>query len=76
MNLAQSTAAFNAVWFIDFGASSHITLDLNCLTNYAPYQSNSVVHIGNGHDLDISHIENCSLSISKLITLSSVLHVP
>jgi hypothetical protein len=42
VNLAQSTAAPNAAWFIDAGASSHITPDLNCLTNYAPYQGNSL----------------------------------
>jgi hypothetical protein len=76
VNLTQSTTVPDAAWFLDSDASFHITLDLNCLINYAPYQDNAVARIDNGHELAISHIENYSLDTSKPISLCNVLYVP
>lgn len=78
VNIAQpSSSSPSAEWFLDSGASTHITPDLNCLTDYHPYQGNSVVRIGNGHGLAISHTGSSYLdSQTKRLNLHGVLHVP
>lgn len=77
VNFAQPSSSPTADWFLDSGASSHITPDLNCLTNYQPHQGNTVVHIGNGHGLTISHTGSSYLeSKTKRLILDGVLHVP
>lgn len=64
-------------WFLDSGASSHISFDLNSLQAALPYDGNEVVKVGNGESLSIAHIGHCTLHTShQPILLNNVLHVP
>jgi gag-polypeptide of LTR copia-type len=64
-------------WYMDSGASAHVTSDLNAFTSYSPYTGSDQLHIGDGKSLDILHI-----GFSRLVTtfsslvLHNVLHVP
>lgn len=60
--------------FIDSGASSHITPDLNALSSHAPYQGSEEVKVGNGAGLCISNLG--ATQNSRALNLSNVLHVP
>jgi GAG-pre-integrase domain len=64
-------------WYMDSGASAHVTSDLNALTTYSPYTGNDQLQVGNGKGLDIVHIGTASLSTnSSFLLLNKVLHVP
>ncbi|PKU63353.1 Retrovirus-related Pol polyprotein from transposon TNT 1-94 [Dendrobium catenatum] len=45
-------------WFLNSGASSHLTADSNQLNSAEPYTGNSQVTIGNGRQLSISNTGN------------------
>ncbi|KAL5855465.1 hypothetical protein ACOSQ4_005267 [Xanthoceras sorbifolium] len=71
-NLIQSTAYFataetiyDSAWYADSGATNHVTSDLNNLTMPAEYQGRDRLAVGNGQQLNISHIDH-SLCSRKL----------
>lgn len=43
-------------WYLDTGASNHVTSDLSSLTLHSPYRGPSKVSVGNGQTLDIQNI--------------------
>lgn len=53
--LASPDTVANPSWYVDFGASNHITTDLNNLSIHDAYSGNDQVFIGNGMKLAISH---------------------
>ncbi|GMP89176.1 hypothetical protein CsSME_00040856 [Camellia sinensis var. sinensis] len=53
----QSSSA-PPTWYVDSAATSHITNDLNQLSDYQPYQGTDQVTIGDGSSLPIHHIGN------------------
>ncbi|KAJ9544289.1 hypothetical protein OSB04_023996 [Centaurea solstitialis] len=61
-------------WFVDSGASAHMTPSAATLDSSMPYTGNDHVSFGNGHILNISRIGNAS--ITKNIDLADVLVVP
>lgn len=61
-------------WFVDTGASTHMTPTASNLNTVAPYSGNASVFFGNGHDAPISHIGNSC--ITPNISLRDVLVVP
>ncbi|KAJ1701542.1 hypothetical protein LUZ63_001321 [Rhynchospora breviuscula] len=64
-------------WFIDSGATTHVTADINNLSSSQSYTGPDAVHIGNGMGLPISHIGTAHLHTSgKTLRLTNVLHVP
>ncbi|MDV3146689.1 MAG: reverse transcriptase domain-containing protein, partial [Sweet potato little leaf phytoplasma] len=64
-------------WFLDFGATHHMTPDASSLCNLMPYHGGEQVTIGNGKHLPITHIGSSSIfSVSKPILLNSVLYTP
>jgi GAG-pre-integrase domain len=64
-------------WCIDFGATHHITSDLNNLSNFIPYDGQDSLHIGNGTDMHILHLDSSNLNIANhSLALQNVLHVP
>lgn len=80
---AQLAEAFNAScsisdptpdWFVDSGASAHMTAQADTLDSVEPYTGTGHVLVGNGNTLPISHIGNCSLSSG--VNLHDVLVVP
>ncbi|PKU80705.1 Retrovirus-related Pol polyprotein from transposon TNT 1-94 [Dendrobium catenatum] len=71
----ESTAATD--WYLDSGASSHLTADPSHLSNPAPYSGNSQVIIGNGHHLPIQHTGNGILPTpSGNLVLNNIHQVP
>ncbi|KAL5751167.1 hypothetical protein ACOSP7_025770 [Xanthoceras sorbifolium] len=88
MNAAHPNAAYIAspstvagpTWYIDSGATNHITADLNNLSVKNEYKGNERLAVGNGNLLPISHF-GCSVipsqkSASKPLYLNNILHVP
>lgn len=71
--------ASSSLWYLDSGATNHVTSDLNHLNIHSPYTGSNIVTIGNGEGL---HIQNTGSSLAKLplsnssIKLSHILHVP
>jgi hypothetical protein len=75
--VAEPSIAPHESWFLDSGATTHVTPDLNCLSSSQPYTGTDVVHMGNGTWLKISHIGSTILSTSgQPLVLTNVLHVP
>ncbi|PKU80502.1 Retrovirus-related Pol polyprotein from transposon TNT 1-94 [Dendrobium catenatum] len=64
-------------WFIDSGASSHMTNSTENLAQYQPYNGNDVVSVGDGRSIPIAHTGKGILPTpdSKLL-LSRILHIP
>ncbi|PON93298.1 hypothetical protein TorRG33x02_108690 [Trema orientale] len=43
-------------WYPDFGATNHLTPDINTLMTKQDYTGSDQIHMGNGIGLNISHI--------------------
>lgn len=64
-------------WFLDSGASHHITRVLNNLALHSPYTGGENVVIGNGAGLPITHTGSTSFpSDSRSLNLTNILCVP
>lgn len=65
-------------WYMDTGATDHLTSELGKLTSHEPYQGHDKIHTANGAGMHISHIGQASLltSTSRQLQLSNVLRVP
>ncbi|CAL5376411.1 unnamed protein product [Camellia sinensis] len=63
-------------WFLDPGATSHMTNDLSNLSFYQPYQGHDQVAIGDGTTLPIVHTSNVLLPTPFPFRLTNMLHVP
>lgn len=65
-------------WYIDSGASSHITNDSGKLLDFQPYFGSEELLVGNGNGLKIKHIGSVLLATysHKPLLLNHVLHVP
>jgi len=80
-NLSHSSASVaDSAWFVDFGATNHITSNLHNLSIHAPYTGDDKVAVGNGKTLPISNISCSNLYTNQqpvsIISLPNVLHVP
>jgi hypothetical protein len=64
-------------WYLDTGATDHITSDLDRLAIRERYHGGEKVHVGNGTGLCISHIGHSSInSVIRPLALRNILHVP
>ncbi|KAJ3708562.1 hypothetical protein LUZ61_012267 [Rhynchospora tenuis] len=64
-------------WYIDSGATTHVTSDINNLSSSMPYNGSEAVHIGNGSGLTISHKGYSIISIGDItLKLNNLLCVP
>jgi Reverse transcriptase (RNA-dependent DNA polymerase)/gag-polypeptide of LTR copia-type/GAG-pre-integrase domain len=86
-HLAQPTIQANSAqpdsissgpdWYLDSGATHHVTNDINNLSSYMPYDGMDSLKIGNGLGMRISHIGSCKLTLANYaLVLSDVLYVP
>ncbi|RVW82298.1 Retrovirus-related Pol polyprotein from transposon RE1 [Vitis vinifera] len=69
----------NTSWFVDSGATHHMTIDSNTLDVSDHYSGTGNVVVGNGQTLDIfsvGHTSFPSRKSSKSLHLTNVLHVP
>ena len=64
-------------WYLDSGATHHLTNDLNNLSISEPYEGNEKLIIGNGYGLTISRIGNTHLAVGNYkLLLKNLLFVP
>jgi histone deacetylase 1/2 len=65
-------------WYMDSGATDHLTSEMNKLNARESYQGTDKVHTANGAGMHISHIGQDSVPThtSKQLRLSNILHVP
>jgi hypothetical protein len=70
-------SSLSRAWFLDFGATTHVTPNMNCPLSHQPYTESDKVYIGNGSDLYISHTGTSSLvNVGGSLVLNNVLCVP
>ncbi|KAJ3701119.1 hypothetical protein LUZ61_004824 [Rhynchospora tenuis] len=75
--LAEPAPTTASNWYIDSGATSHITSDINNLSSYHPYEGPEAVHIANGTGLKITHKGLAYIQTgTKTLKLINVLLVP
>lgn len=66
-------------WYVDSGATHHVTSQLSNLSMQSPYQGNCCLKVGDGSPIPIMHTGYLHLPTSKSdvkVKLSNVLHVP
>ena len=63
-------------WFLDSGATNHVTTDGKSLNAKTEYSGISKLSIGDGSQLSISHIRNIKLPTSQPLMLRDILLVP
>jgi gag-polypeptide of LTR copia-type len=64
-------------WYLDSGASTHVSPDLNAFTSYSPYNGPNKLCVGDGKELDISNVgSGIILTTSNPLKLQNILHVP
>lgn len=73
-NASCNISAPTSDWYVDTGASAHMTSRSSTLDSFAPYSGNGKVIVGNGDALNITHIG--TRSISPTVQLLNVLAVP
>lgn len=75
--VANPETVVNPQWYADSGASSHVTADYSNMVNPAECGGKRKVTVGNGSELQISHIGNASLATKNgVLNLKNVLCVP
>ncbi|KAJ1685430.1 hypothetical protein LUZ63_016820 [Rhynchospora breviuscula] len=78
-HVAQTSTSSAGVtdWFLDSGATHHVTSDINNLSSFEPYTGADQLHIGDGKGLQITHIGSVTVNLgTHTIVLSQVLLVP
>nr|CDH30699.1 putative Ty1-copia-like retrotransposon [Cercis chinensis] len=64
-------------WFLDTGATHHVTSDLANLSLHNPFSGDDKVIVGNGKGLYVLHTGHSSIPTSQgALLLKNVLHVP
>ena len=65
-------------WYMDSGATDHLTGDIDNLHVKEPYQGKDHVHTANGSGMRISHVDQSTLATSsnRSLHLKNILYVP
>jgi hypothetical protein len=77
--VASTTTSYeiDTNWYVDFGATDHITSDLDKLSVRDKYVSNDQVHTVSDSGMEIQHDGNSTLHTPSCdLILKSILHVP
>ncbi|PON69507.1 hypothetical protein TorRG33x02_259330 [Trema orientale] len=77
--LALPTTVVDSAWYLDSGATNHVTADLNNLYVKSDYKGKEKFLVENGFKLSISHIGSNTfntLNQSSSLLLKNILHVP
>ena len=77
--VASTDGQSNGAWYLDSGATNHVTNALGNININSEYQGNDQLAVGNGEKFVIYHIGCSVLSTfdpKKHITLNHMLHVP
>ena len=78
-HVAAATPAYgvDTNWYLDTGATDHLTGELDKLTVREKYKGNDQIHAANGAGMEIKHIGHSVVSTpSRNLYLNNILHVP
>ncbi|KAG8483306.1 hypothetical protein CXB51_022295 [Gossypium anomalum] len=74
---ALSSSVATQTWYLDSGATNHITPAVASLNNVSPYTGTSQISMGNGESVSIDNVGSSTFTAgSRLLHLKHVLHVP
>ena len=74
--VATSSTVRDRGWYMNTGATYHLTPNLNDLNSHTPFASSDKVIVGNGNRLNISNIGHSTISsTSWSLNLKNILHV-
>lgn len=65
--IATPFSAFDPTWYLDLGATNHITPEPNNLINRSTYASSDQIHIGDGTGLDIHTVGLSSFNLCLIL---------
>ncbi|KAG8503713.1 hypothetical protein CXB51_001715 [Gossypium anomalum] len=72
----QSSTAHDQAWYLDSGATNHITSDMTILSAVSPYTGMRHISMGNGASVSISNIGSSGMQAgSQIFCLKNILHV-
>lgn len=72
--LASTETVVDPSWYVDSGATNHVTFDQNNIFNPVAYGGKETVVVGNGSVLSVSHVESSYLfSVDDLLCLKNFL---
>ncbi|KAF5482583.1 hypothetical protein F2P56_003141, partial [Juglans regia] len=76
--MATAPATNDTAWYVDSGATHHLTNDFQNLNLHAkPYHGPDQIHVGDGTGLNVDHIGSSKLPLSNnSFLLNKLLHVP
>ena len=75
--VASPQTVDDSSWYMDSGATYHITANLNNLSLQQDYKRKEKIVVGNGHSLPISHIGSSLIaSTEKPLLLNNILYAP
>ena len=75
--IATSDTVHDSSWYMDSGATSHLTSELDNLSLNSYYKGKAKLCVGDGNALTISHIGSSLLSSrNQPLALNNILHVP
>ena len=75
--VATSDTIHDPAWYVDSGATSHVTADLDNLSINSEYKGKGKLYVGNGNSLTISHVGSSFIPThNHSLALRNVLHVP
>jgi hypothetical protein len=76
-SLATTSCGIDTNWYVDSGATGHITSDLDKLSVRDKYGGSDQVHTASGSGMEIQHIGSTTLHTpSRDLILNNILHVP
>uniref|UniRef100_A0A8R7Q7D9 Integrase catalytic domain-containing protein n=1 Tax=Triticum urartu TaxID=4572 RepID=A0A8R7Q7D9_TRIUA len=76
-NLAAPQYGVDTNWYLDSGATDHITGDLEKLNVRDRYNGNEQIHTASGSGMDIKHIGRSAIhTLDRDLYLNNILHVP
>jgi hypothetical protein len=73
----MNTHSSDANWYVDTGATDHISNELEQLATKERYISTDQIQVANGSGLSISHVENSSIFVLKHpLCLNQIFYAP
>ena len=74
---SENTGENESSWFLDSGATNHVSAELNNLSSRSDYKGKEKLVVGNDSELNIKHIGSTNIcSQSRPLKLTNILHVP
>lgn len=75
--IASPNTPSDPSWYVDSGATNHLTADLNNLSMHSEFNGDDQIEVGNGMGLTISHVGHSQLKgTGDSLLLKNILRVP